>query len=479
MLDGDAVTAIIPGDGIDVGTDPETPTVSVDVTDIIGTGLSESGNNINLTIPGSAGEVIYTGTGSTLDSDSGFTYSAGASMLDIYGALSIHPGTITIDGTDDTIVADGGALSFVTTDLETQGSIKAWDRITTLNDLFATGKVCSGTASGNEGTFMMFGAASKYGVLRNRTPSASWNLNMDDIGAWTTTYLASLVYNGATGDYDLTAVNPATISGAAAGLNTQVQYNNGGAFAGDSGFTYISGTDQVIIGAPPAIVADTNLDVHGNACIDDTVNVGNTLGIGFNHIGGSYVDGTFKIYDDDGDYVGQTVGDTAANALIDWSNVGAWTTTYLLSFVNPSPGLWVATKVDPTSITPDTNTDNESIEMCGVSAATVPVTPTAASAMGSIIPIVLAGTITHADVCISTWTVNAGADTVTFTLYVDGNPTDAWTQVTNTLISDSGANISEAVTQGGYIQIYAQISTVVGTPDVLKVTNWVVNNRIL
>ena len=94
-------------------------------------------------------------------------------------------------------------------------------------------------------------------------------------------------------------------------------------------------------------------------------------------------------------------------------------------------------------------------------------------------PITATGTAIWTGVYISTWTPDfANIDTVTVTLYVDGVAKDSWTTAAGAAGSYGGV-VSEALVQGHYCEIKAQITTrVVGT-DLINIGSSACNVQVL
>ena len=63
--------------------------------------------------------------------------------------------------------------------------------------------------------------------------------------------------------------------GTPGGSNTQVQFNDGGSFAGDSGFTYNKTTDELTVGSVTTTGSSPNLSAAGNLGITTTASNGN------------------------------------------------------------------------------------------------------------------------------------------------------------------------------------------------------------
>jgi len=419
------VTTIIPGDGLDSDSDPTTPTVSVDVTELVGLGITNSGNDFTVDL----------GTGMGLDFN-GNDVSVTPGEIDVTQLLNYQAWLVTV-ATTGPITGNGTA--------GTPLDISA-DGIKDTHIDWGTG------ATSVSGGDLPLVVTNFNGVLRAGDNTAQLAFDyIDDLtlADWGTYTLDSLYDESASKviTIDEGAIEyEATTAGGATNFNT---------YTFDGNLTWEMKT------------AGSVIDHLGFTSYGDL------------EVGNSVVQSEIIQNDGDGETLTSRTNDLTASVIVDYSNYGSiWGSGHLVSLVSGGAGILVATAVNPATITPDTDTDNEQITMSTAVLTTVPAAPSAAITLGYIIPIVATGTINRADIYITTWTVNQGADTVTFSLYYDGGAVDTWTTNAGAVgVSDSGANVSYAVTVGHYVEIFGQI-TASGLPDIIKTNCWSLNNQI-
>jgi len=196
-------------------------------------------------------------------------------------------------------------------------------------------------------------------------------------------------------------------------------------------------------------------------------------------LGDSTTEGTETWHDGDGETVIEQYDDLATSVTIDNDAVGAWTSGNLLAYTGAA-GAWELVGIDPIAITPDTNTESESIRGGDITATNLDSVSFVLIAYPS--GCLQSGTANRANVYINSWVVDGPfIDTVTFTLYVGGIAKDSWTTVAGAAgISDSGISaISEALTAAQQVDVRGKITTVSGAPDAIACQSWSVNNQIL
>jgi len=248
-------------------------------TTLAGYGITDSPTaltDIGIT-DGTTGQVLTTnGSGSFTFTDSlpGKTLSATTSLNFAGSAVTVS----TIDN-DSTFTANSG------TRLVTQSAIKAYvDTASTPQNLWATVEADTGTTTANTSTDTLVVEGST-GIsttivadtltITNTSPNEDQNIfaeftvaGQNPIGAEST--LDSIELIAGTGMAITTSATNRTITftatgggggGTPGGTDTQVQYNDNGAFAGDAGFTYNAVSDTLTI---------TNI-------ITESINAPNTL----------------------------------------------------------------------------------------------------------------------------------------------------------------------------------------------------------
>lgn len=151
------------------------------------------------------------------------------------------------------------------------------------NYRFANGQPFAPSAAGSN-TQLQFNNNGAFGGI----PNVVWNGNILSLGN-----ISNLSIGGGENGYFLqtdgagnltwTAGGGGGGNGSPGGSNTQVQYNNAGAFGGDSGFTYNSDTNILTVGNifTTAITSDnavvnSNLTVNTSAVLNVTGNINST-----------------------------------------------------------------------------------------------------------------------------------------------------------------------------------------------------------
>lgn len=120
----------------------------------------------------------------------------------------------------------------------------------------------------------------------------------------------------------------------------------------------------------------------------------------------------------------------------------------------------------------DTDTDHEMFCFANVLLGTT--ITASATAILTALPVPYTSTATFTAVSVMTWTPDgANVDTLTIILYVDGVAKDTWTTLAGAA-GFYGAAVSETLTQcssttSHYVQLYGQVTTQVGTLDVIKI----------
>lgn len=212
-------------------------------------------------------------------------------------------------------------------------------------------------------------------------------------------------------------------------------------------------------------------DIYGDSVGADTINLLDTANIGdLTHAG------TLALWDGAGNSISHIATDIASSFDVDESALGAFPDDYLVSYHILNGWTIVLTPVDSGSITPDTDSE---VYMAGVLVTSVQTITTSNVGLLYRVGVVKSGTATFATVDIPTWTVPGvpeAPDTITFTLYVDGVAKDVWTDNSGTPgMKNSSAAITEAVTAGQPVQIWAQITTQNGALDTVKMQSWSLN----
>jgi hypothetical protein len=256
----------------------------------------------------------------------------------------------------------------------------------------------------------------------------------------------------------------ANAAGAPGGLDTYVQYNDGGVFAGEATFNYVEGTDTLNI---PTIAATTLGCTTGNIATVNgtTVNGVTTVGASSLEAGTNAAAGSLKIYDGSNNYLSFDIGPITQNWTAHWPTTHgdgtkflgepdgdgylAWgtpidanafqtiacssgtnpvaDTTYDTLTLTAGTGITItgASASDTVTIAntvADTDTDNEVYDL-SASALTL---STSYQQFGLYQPVLQTGTGVRVGVTL-TWTVAAGTDTVTVALYIDGSIQGTWT----------------------------------------------------
>jgi hypothetical protein len=148
------------------------------------------------------------------------------------------------------------------------GAIKAQhdgtDWTLTASNTNHTGAVGSGVAGSSIGAYNLSGNTSGTISIKPQAAAGTYNFNMPTT-AGTSGYLLTSAGGGSSA---MTWTDPATLGGGTvAGSNTQVQFNDGGAFGADAGLTYNKTTDALSAGLliGTALTANTFLigDVGG------------------------------------------------------------------------------------------------------------------------------------------------------------------------------------------------------------------------
>jgi hypothetical protein len=246
---------------------------------IVAGGIPADGNGGSIALSGQSG-VGTSRTGSAISLSGGDSTNAvagGAITADAgRGGATGNGGLLTLTaGQGGTTSGDGGLATLRGGSAGANGAG---------GGVAITGRNAAGTAqvggsiSITAGNGITSGAAGNVTITAGSSPSgtdgsvsiatnaASTRLTIDGTGAWlmagTTPGAATnvLTSNGAGAAPTWQAV-PATAPG---GSTTQVQFNNAGAFGGDAGMTYNSGTDTLSIGT---VTAATAITVAGqNVC---------------------------------------------------------------------------------------------------------------------------------------------------------------------------------------------------------------------
>ena len=227
----------------------------INVTGAIGlntniTGTSNFGTSGQvLTSGGSAATPTWTtpttGTVTSVAATAGTGISVTGSPITSSGTLNI-----TNTAPDQTVTLTAG------TGISTSGTYPNFTITNTSPSSGGTVTSVSGTApvvssGGNTPTISMPAATTS---VNGYLTSTDWNtFNGKQALLVSGTNIKTINSNSILGSGDL------TISASAAGSNTQVQYNNAGAFAGSSSFTYTSSTGAL---SAPAVVSSNGLNIN-------------------------------------------------------------------------------------------------------------------------------------------------------------------------------------------------------------------------
>ena len=206
------------------------------------------------------------------------------------------------------------------------------------------------------------------------------------------------------------------------------------------------------------------IDVDASA---DTV----TFGVPSTYIGDVDTAGTLYIADGSGNYTGIRQDATANDDIYSWFTAQP-AIGQVAGFTSSGAGVYKLTWIDQTV---DTDTDFEVICMGNSSATTISDLIPTTIAYPSCVP--YTGMAKYTGVYVAVWTPSGGTDTVTFTLYVDGVAKDSWTSNAGAANSYGGA-VDEALTQGHYVEIRAQVTTLVDALDNIRANSCVINVQI-
>ena len=94
--------------------------------------------------------------------------------------------------------------------------------------------------------------------------------------------------------------------------------------------------------------------------------------------------------------------------------------------------------------------------------------------LGGEMPVSLSGTADYMAVWVETWTPVDASDTITITLYYDGVAKDTITSNAGSAGVVGGA-IDEDISQGHYVEIYGQITSVNGGKDTIEIQSAIIN----
>lgn len=133
---------------------------------------------------------------------------------------------------------------------------------------------------------------------------------------------------------------------------------------------------------------------------------------------------------------------------------------------------------DETLLVTNTVVDTDYYAICIGDTTTTAITNISAVAIAYPSCVPHTGTAKYTGVYIQQWTPDlTSVDTITFTLYVNGVAKDSWTTNAGAAGAYGGA-VDEALTQGQYVDIRAQVTTVVGSLDTIKAQSVVVDVQI-
>ena len=193
------------------------------------------------TAPGNATEVIFNSGGGSFGADSGFTFNSATDDVTVGGDLTI---------TGDDLVMNTNTAGYL---LMADG--------TNYNPTSAAGDV--GVESGS---FVINADAVEEYMLKAVDAAADEEC---------------LTYETTTGDFEWEDCNDGAVN--VAGSDTQIQFNDSGTLAADSGFTFNSATDDVTVGGDLTITGDDlvmNTNTAGYLLMADGTNYNPTSAAG-------------------------------------------------------------------------------------------------------------------------------------------------------------------------------------------------------
>jgi hypothetical protein len=230
--------------------------------------------NIAISSAGNANVAVFTGTDTVLGSNvvvgavnanSGIIFNANTFQTKLFASnatvanYSLYlPANVASTNGLSLVANTDGTLSFASV-FTPQATIKFTAATTGNNQTFTDANIA------NFGNVTAFSSVYRNGVLVD-----SANYAFSD----TTLTMNVQLVSGDTITIASTNMASASSGGVAGGSNTQVQFNDAGAFGGDSGFTYNKTTDLLTIGNLAYGGANGNITVAGN-----TWSFGNLAGI--------------------------------------------------------------------------------------------------------------------------------------------------------------------------------------------------------
>jgi hypothetical protein len=249
--------------------------------------------------PGGADTQIQYNDAGAFGGDAGLTYNSGTNTLTVNGGLIVDTSTLYVDATTNRVGINDATPSYgldiVSTDTRTINSLNeqaaGYAGYFTASGTGATYGIY-GVSSGNGANYGVYGAASgngaNYGVYGSTASAAGYagyftgglgvytssltvgagtgvlkatagavtaNAVIDDLGDVVIAGVGDgevLKYSVLSGNW----VNAADATGTPGGADTQIQYNNAGAFGGDAGLTYAIATSTLTIAG--GLIVDTN-----------------------------------------------------------------------------------------------------------------------------------------------------------------------------------------------------------------------------
>ncbi len=249
------------------------------------------------------------------------------------GSVTFASETLTVTGTTGQINVDAAAFAISlsldqnidsiqsikfegstsnTSEIQLTSADPSTDRTITLPD--ASGTVCV-SASGNLA----------LDVNGNMTTLATVYTNSDvDLHLNTSSATSGQILSWTGSDYDWVADQTGGGGGTPGGSNTEVQFNNAGAFAGDSDFTYNSTTNVLTVGSIVSSAAGTPT-ITSNSAVN--ISVGSSVVIQQNSGGGGFRVGNMTTAERNSLTAanGEIVYNTSDNQFEVYQN-GAWVT---------------------------------------------------------------------------------------------------------------------------------------------------------